>query len=121
MTTSHYEVYGTLPTMTEQQKQDMLSSKELPSVSGSDNGKALIVSGGSWTKKAIPSQLPSVSGTDNGKVLTVVEGSWAKATLPVELPAVTEDDNGKVLKVVDGVWTAVLETTPETPETTEEP
>ena len=110
MTTSHYEVYGTMPTMTEQQKEDMLNSKELPAVSGSDNGKALIVNSGKWEKKKIPSQLPTVSGTDNGKVLTVVEGSWAKADAPVELPAVTAEDNGKVLKVVDGVWTAVLET-----------
>ena len=113
-TTSHYEVYGTLPTLTEQEKNDILTSKELPSVSGLDNGKALIVESGKWKKKDIPSQLPAVSGTDNGDVLTVVEGAWAKAAVPKELPAVTAEDNGKVLKVVDGVWTAVLETPAET-------
>lgn len=119
-TTSHYEVYGTLPTMTEQEKEDILTSKELPSVSSSDNGKALIVDGGKWKKKAIPSQLPEVSGSDNGSVLTVVEGEWAKASVPVELPAVTVEDDGKILKVVNGVWTAVLETetTPESQEET---
>lgn len=30
MTTSHYEVYGTLPTMTEEQKENMLSPYVLP-------------------------------------------------------------------------------------------
>ena len=107
--TSHYEVYGTLPTLTEKEKADLMSAKELPGVSSTDNGKALIVDGGKWTKKAIPSQLPSVDSEDNGKVLTVSEGEWAAATLPAELPAVTADDNGKVLKVVDGAWAAVLE------------
>lgn len=29
-------------------------------------------------------ELPEVSATDNGKVLTVVEGAWAKAALPAE-------------------------------------
>ena len=86
-TTSHYEVCGTLPTLTEQEKQDILTSKELPSVSSADNGKVLMVESGKWKKKDIPSQLPAVSA----------------------------EDNGKVLKVVDGVWTAVLETPAETP------
>ena len=107
--TSHYEVYGTLPTLTEQEKSDLMSAKELPSVSSADNGEVLMVDSGKWAKKAIPSQLPTVSGSDNGDVLTVVEGAWAKAAPPVELPAVTADDNGKVLKVVDGAWAAVLE------------
>lgn len=56
------------------------------------------------------SELPSVTGSDNGKVLAVVEGSWNKADAPTELPAVTADDNGKVLKVVEGAWAAVAET-----------
>lgn len=30
MTTSHYEVYGTMPTMTEEQKESMLSPYVLP-------------------------------------------------------------------------------------------
>ena len=94
-TTSHYEVYGTLPTLTEQEKNDILTSKELPSVSGSDNGKALIVESGKWKKKAIPSQLPAVSGTDNGDVLTVVEGVWAKASA-YTLPEATAETLGGV-------------------------
>ena len=80
--TSHYEVYGTLPTLTEQEKQDILTSKELPGVSSADNGKALIVDGGKWSKKAIPSQLPSVDAEDNGKVLTVSAGEWVAAAIP---------------------------------------
>ena len=97
-TTSHYEVYGTLPTLTEQEKNDILTSKELPSVSGLDNGKALIVDGGKWTKKAIPSQLPEVTApTDNGKVLAVVEGVWAKATPETyTLPEATAETLGGV-------------------------
>ena len=89
-TTSHYQVYGTLPTLTEEEKENILTSKELPSVSNSDNGKALMVKSGKWAKSDIPSQLP----------------------------AVTAEDNGKVLKVVDGVWAAVLETQAETQEET---
>ena len=95
-TTSHYEVYGTLPTLTEQEKNDILTSKELPSVSGSDNGKALIVEEGEWTKKTIPSQLPEVTApTDNGKILTVVNGAWAKAS-PYTLPEATAETLGGV-------------------------
>lgn len=95
-TTSHYEVYGTLPTLTEQEKNDILTSKELPSVSGLDNGKALIVDGGKWTKKTIPSQLPEVTApTDNGKVLAVVEGAWAKASA-YTLPEATAETLGGV-------------------------
>ena len=58
------------------------SVTELPSVSSSDNGKALLVSGGKWQKGNIPSQLPAVTSSDNGKVLTVVNGAWAAAALP---------------------------------------
>lgn len=50
--------------------------------------------------------LPSVSGSDNGKVLTVVEGDWAAADPVAELPAVSGSDNGKVLTVSSGAWTA---------------
>ena len=58
------------------------ATAELPAVSGSDNGKALLVSSGKWQKGAIPAELPSVSATNNGQVLTVVEGAWAAADLP---------------------------------------
>lgn len=80
---------------------------ELPSVSGSDNGKALLVSGGKWQKGAIPSQLPSVSGSDNGKALLVAGGQWAAGAIPSQLPVVTADDAGKVLTVdSSGNWVA---------------
>ena len=81
-TTSTYPVYGTLPTLTEQEKEDLLSSKELPAVSSTDNGKVLTVVEGAWAKAAIPAQLPSVTGTDNGKALMVSGGKWQKASLP---------------------------------------
>lgn len=56
---------------------------ELPAVSASDNGKALMVSGGKWGAGAIPSQLPAVTAADAGKVLTVnAEGQWVAAALP---------------------------------------
>ena len=49
-------------------------------------------------------QLPKVTSTDNGKALLVKSGKWAKGDLPEELPAVTAEDNGKVLMVVEGEW-----------------
>mgnify|MGYP007069966664 CR=1 FL=1 len=52
-------------------------------------------------------QLPSVTTSDNGKALMVSEGTWNKGTLPTELPAVTAEDSGKVLMVDDnGDWVA---------------
>lgn len=63
-----------------------ISKGSLPSVSGSDNGKALIVSGGKWVASPIPSQLPSVTSADEGKVLAVnSSGVW------VASPAATQD------------------------------
>lgn len=49
-------------------------------------------------------ELPTVTSTDNGKILTVVEGAWAKADKQTELPSVTAEDNGDVLTVVEGSW-----------------
>ncbi len=60
-----------------------VSVTELPAVTGSDNGKALIVDEGAWAAKAIPSQLPAVTAEDEGKVLTVnSSGEWVAAALP---------------------------------------
>lgn len=68
-TTSHYKVFGTLPTLTEEEKQDILTAKELP----------------------------GVSATDNGKVLTVVDGKWAKAApVTYTLPEATSETLGGV-------------------------
>ena len=65
---------------------ESLESNALPEVSGSDNGKALIVSAGEWTVANIPSQLPSVTSSDEGKVLAVnSSGVW------VASPAATQD------------------------------
>lgn len=55
----------------------------LPSVSSSDNGKALLVSAGKWQKGTLPTELPAVTSADAGKVLTVnAEGQWVAAALP---------------------------------------
>ena len=95
MTTSHYIEYGTLPTLTEQEKNDLLAAKELPAVSSTDNGKVLTVVEGAWAKAAIPAQLPSVTGTDNGKALMVSGGKWQKASLPTT-PDAGADTKGLV-------------------------
>lgn len=59
---------------------ERIAGDHLPAVSSSDNGKALLVSGGKWAKGALPSQLPAVTASDAGKVLTVnAEGQWAAA------------------------------------------
>ena len=69
------------------------SAKELPAVSGTDNGKILTVVEGVWAKADSPSELPVVTGADNGNVLTVVEGSWAKANSPILLVEISEGVN----------------------------
>ena len=61
---------------------DKLASAQaeaLPTVSASDNGKIMLVSGGAWTKGAAPTELPAGSASDNGKILKVVDGAWAAA------------------------------------------
>lgn len=87
---------------------DPYKAELLPPVSGTDNGKIMIVDDGEWTVGAAPVELPDASDEADGKVLMVADGEWGVGTIPTELPAVTGDDNGKILKVVDGVWTAVL-------------
>lgn len=81
---------------------------ELPAVTTTDNGKALMVSGGKWVASNItfPTELPAVTVEDDNDVLTVVSGAWAKAAAPVELPTVTGANDGQVLTVVDGAWAA---------------
>lgn len=49
-------------------------------------------------------ELPTVTGADNGKILGVTEGAWGTVNAPTELPAVTSADNGDILQVVNGVW-----------------
>lgn len=73
---------------------ESLETNALPKVTGSDNGKALIVSSGKWAKKNIPSQLPAVTGSDEGKVLTVdSSGDWVAAE--------SGGGGGSVLNVTD--------------------
>jgi hypothetical protein len=60
---------------------DRIAGDHLPAVTGSDNGKALLVSGGKWEKGALPSQLPAVTSADSGKILTVnSSGEWVAAS-----------------------------------------
>lgn len=57
------------------------TANELPTVSGSDNGKALVVKSGSWSVETIAT-LPAVTASDNGKVLMVKNGAWSVESLP---------------------------------------
>ena len=58
-----------------------IAGDHLPTVTSSDNGKALLVSGGEWTAAAIPAQLPAVTSADSGKILTVnSSGEWVAAS-----------------------------------------
>ena len=60
---------------------DRIAGDHLPTVTSSDNGKALLVSGGKWEKGALPSQLPAVTSADSGKILTVnSSGEWVAAS-----------------------------------------
>lgn len=79
----------------------------LPEVTTDDNGKALIVSNGAWSKGAIPTELPTPDplGNDNGKGLYIMNGEWIIYPFPKELPSVTSEDAGKVLGVsAKGGW-----------------
>ena len=53
------------------------SVAELPAVSGSDNGKALMVSGGQWEAGNLPTELPAAPAEDGTYTLkvTVADGT----------------------------------------------
>lgn len=74
----------------------------LPAVTSSDNGKALIVSAGKWSKKNIPSQLPAVTSSDAGNALVVSsDGEWVKGSVSGLLNySLTEQSTGR--KWLDG-------------------
>lgn len=69
-------VVGRLDTYDQDVLQKLLESDTLPKVTSSDNGKALVVSGGKWTKATIAT-LPAVTAENNGSTLQVVNGAWA--------------------------------------------
>lgn len=75
------ERFGSIPAET-MRKLMQGADNQLPTVSSSDNGKALLVKSGKWAKSKLPDALPSVTTADNGKVLMVVNGEWAVADLP---------------------------------------
>lgn len=80
---------------------------ELPTVTTTDNNKALVVVSGKWEKADIPTELPAVTTADEGKLLGVDNaGEWAAVDAPDELPSATTADNGKALIVSAGKWTA---------------
>ena len=66
-------------------EEQIAASAELPSVSGTDNGKVLMVDSGKWAKKNItfPTELPDNPGTDGTYVLTCTVSSGT-ATLSWE-------------------------------------
>ena len=57
-----------------------LTAKELPSVSGSDNGKFLGVSSGAWATVDAPAALPSLTAYDDGKLLVAKNRAWVTAS-----------------------------------------
>lgn len=68
-------LYKRTPDMLEALKR---KANELPSVTGTDNGKVLLVSGGKWVKGEIEAELPTyAAATDTGKVLTVTADGLA--------------------------------------------
>ena len=72
------------------------AASELPAVTSSDNGKALIVSSGKWQKGTV---LPSVTSSNVGKVLAVdSNGKWA-AQSNMAMVEATFEKNGDVFSV----------------------
>ena len=67
---------------------------------------AIATAAGTIATAATTKELPTVSGSNNGQVLTVYNGAWKAKDLPAELPAVTAENNGEVLTVDGGAWKA---------------
>lgn len=104
-----------------------VGANKLPDVSTTDNGKALLVSGGQWVAAAgiyisklnasnlnsgtVPSaRLPIADTTTLGAIkvgagLNVSDSGMV--SVKTELPTVTTSDNGKFLQVVNGNWMAM--------------
>lgn len=55
-----------------------------------------------------PDELPTVSGTDNGKILKVVEGAWAAAAAPTSGTLVVTDDDGVLDTSWQGIFDAMV-------------
>lgn len=67
---------------------------------------AIATAAATVTSAATTKELPAVTGSNNGQVLTVYQGAWKAKDLPAELPAVTAENNGEVLTVDAGAWKA---------------